>query len=91
MRAAFPSDVIGPVVTAQTDLVDLTGFHLLHLADVPTRVVFRVRLAWPMTALAALRGRGGSWVLRLTVVCPFQRVALIGMTLEALRGADVPA
>jgi len=91
VRAAFPSDVIGPVVAGQADLVDLTRFHLLHLADVAARVVFHVCLSGTVTAFAAVDGRRRSWILLLRVRGTFQRVALFGVTLQAFRCPDVAA
>jgi hypothetical protein len=89
VRAALPADVIGPVVTGQTHLVDLTGLHLLDLADVPTRVVLDVRLTRPVAALAPMSGRGRSWVLLLAVGRTFECVALFAVTLQTLGRADV--
>jgi hypothetical protein len=76
-------------VTGQADLADLTRFHLLHLADVATRVVFDVCLPGTVTAFAAVDGRGRPWVLLLPVRRTFECVALLGVTLQALGGPDV--
>jgi hypothetical protein len=91
VRTAFPSHVIGAVMTRQADLIRLGRLHLLDLWHVPAGVVFHMGLAGSMTALSALCGRGRSWVLCLSVGSALQRFFFFTMALETFRGADVSA
>src|SRR4051794_31062138 len=89
--APFPSDVVGAVVTRQTDLARFSRPPSLDLRHVSACVVLDMRQAWPMTALAPASGRRRTWVLHRAVGCRFQRLALVGVALQALLGPNVAA
>ncbi len=89
VRTAFPSNVVGSVVTVQAYLVHFAWLHLLDLWHVTAGVVVDVCLPGSMTALAAVGGRGRSWVLCLRVGRALKPRTLFFVTLEALCGPDV--
>ena len=63
--ASLPAGVVAAVVAGQAGLVDVDRLQGAELLDVPLRFVVHVRLARPVTAFAAERGRR-----RAGILCP---------------------